>query len=211
MVAENASPLRLVGETDSAKRRQIIDGARKVFMDLGFDGASMGEIARAAGVSKGTLYVYFADKNGLFEAIVEEETLEQGKLTFNFDPERDVTTTLMEFGQAYIQLLCRPGGGSATRTVMAIAERMPEVGRNFYNNVIAVTIARLAGYLEARAGLGDLVIEDIPLASTQFMQMCQASLFMPYIFQAAPTPSPERVREVIASATRMFLSAYGKK
>jgi AcrR family transcriptional regulator len=211
MVAENASPLRLVGETDSAKRRQIIDGARKVFMDLGFDGASMGEIARAAGVSKGTLYVYFADKSGLFEAIVEEETLEQGKLTFNFDPERDVTTTLMEFGQAYIQLLCRPGGGSATRTVMAIAERMPEVGRNFYNNVIAVTIARLAGYLEARAGLGDLVIEDIPLASTQFMQMCQASLFMPYIFQAAPTPSPERIREVIASATRMFLSNYAAK
>ena len=59
-------------------------------MDLGFDGASMGEIARAAGVSKGTLYVYFADKSRLFEAIVEEETLEQGKLAFNFDPERDV-------------------------------------------------------------------------------------------------------------------------
>ena len=123
-------------------------------MDLGFDGASMGEIARAAGVSKGTLYVYFADKNRLFEAIVEEETLEQGKLTFNFDPERDVTTTLMEFGQAYIQLLCRPGGGSAIRTVMAIAERMPEVGRNFYNNVIAVTTARLAGLSRSSRGPG---------------------------------------------------------
>ena len=56
-------------------------------MDLGFDGASMGEIARAAGVSKGTLYVYFADKNRLFEAIVEEEMLEQQKVAFNFDPE----------------------------------------------------------------------------------------------------------------------------
>jgi AcrR family transcriptional regulator len=211
MVAENQSTLRLVGEPDSAKRRQIIDGARKVFMDLGFDGASMGEIARAAGVSKGTLYVYFADKNRLFEAIVEEETLEQGKLTFNFDPERDVTTTLMEFGQAYIQLLCRPGGGSATRTVMAIAERMPEVGRNFYNSVIAVTIARLAGYLEARTRSGDLAIDDIPLASMQFMQMCQASLFMPYIFQAAPAPSSERIKEVITSATRMFLSNYAVK
>src|SRR3569832_271419 len=208
MVAESSTTLRLVGETDSAKRRQIIDGARKVFMDLGFDGASMGEIAQDADVSKGTLYVYFADKNRLFEAIVEEETLEQGKLTFNFDPERDVATTLMEFGQAYIQLLCRPSGGSATRTVMAIAERMPEVGRNFYNNAIAVTIARLAGYLEARAKLGDLVIDDIPLASTQFMQMCQASLFMPYIFQAAPAPSPERIRQVITSASRMILSTY---
>ena len=211
MVAESPTHLRLVDDTDSSKRRQILDGARKVFMNLGFDGASMGEIARAAGVSKGTLYVYFADKNHLFGAIVEEESLEQGKVKFNFDPQRDVPTTLMEFGQAYIQLLCRPGGGSATRTVMAIAERMPEVGRRFYNNVIAVTIARLAGYLEARARLGDLAIDDAKLASTQFLQMCQASLFMPFIFQAAPAPSPERIAEVIASATRMFLAAYATK
>ena len=154
MVAAPSNNLRLVADEDSSKRRQILEGARKVFMDLGFDGASMGEIARAAGVSKGTLYVYFADKSRLFEAIVEEETLAQGKVTFNFDPERDVTTTLTEFGQAYIQMLCRPGGGSATRTVMAIAERMPEVGRRFYNNVVAHTIARLAAYLEARTRSG---------------------------------------------------------
>src|ERR1700709_1044622 len=117
MVAVRQPPLHLIGDEDSSKRRQILEGARKVFMDLGFDGASMGEIARSAGVSKGTLYVYFADKNRLFEAIVEEEPLSQGKVAFNFDPERDVVTTLTEFGQAYIQMLCRPGGGSATRTV----------------------------------------------------------------------------------------------
>jgi AcrR family transcriptional regulator len=211
MVADNPSSLRLAGDSDSSKRRQIIDGARKVFLDLGFDGASMGEIARAAGVSKGTLYVYFADKNRLFEAIVEEESLEQGKLAFNFDPERDVATTLMEFGQAYIQVLCRPGGGSAIRTVMAIAERMPEVGRRFYTNVVAVTTARLSAYLEARARLGELAIDDFELAATQFTQMCQASLFMPFVFQVAPAPSPERIEEVIASATRMFLAAYATK
>jgi AcrR family transcriptional regulator len=211
MVATIPSPLHLVGDEDSSKRRQILDGARKVFMDLGFDGASMGEIARAAGVSKGTLYVYFDDKSRLFEAIVEQETLDQGKVSFNFDPTRDVPTTLMDFGQAYIQLLCRPGGGSATRTVMAIAERMPEVGRQFYNNVIALTIARLADYLELRAGLDGLEIEDFPLAATQFMQLCQASLFMPFLFQAAPAPSPERITQVIGSATRMFLAAYQLK
>src|SRR6187551_2857078 len=107
MVAAAPNPLHLVGDEDSSKRRQILDGARKVFMDLGFDGASMNEIARSAGVSKGTLYVYFADKNRLFEAIVEEEVLEQGKAAFNFDPARDVGTTLRDFGQAYIQMLCR--------------------------------------------------------------------------------------------------------
>src|SRR5882762_2958052 len=158
MVAGDHTPLRLVAEEDSSKRRQILDGARKVFMDLGFDGASMGEIARSAGVSKGTLYVYFADKNRLFEAIVEEEALEQGKVAFNFDPARDVTTTLMDFGQAYIHLLCRPGGGSATRTVMAIAERMPEVGRRFYARVLDKTINGLSDYLEVHTRSGDLEI-----------------------------------------------------
>src|SRR3978361_2575386 len=121
MAASTRATLSLVGDEDSSKRRQILDGARKLFLDLGFDAASMGEIARAAGVSKGTLYVYFADKNRLFEAIVEAETLDQGKVVFNLDPARDVTTTLMEFGQAYILLLCRPGGGPATPPVRALA------------------------------------------------------------------------------------------
>jgi AcrR family transcriptional regulator len=208
MVAPDSASTRLVSEEDSSKRRQILDGARKVFMDLGFDGASMGEIARSAGVSKGTLYVYFADKSRLFEAIVEEEAYEQGEIAFNFDPERDVATTLHEFGEAYIALICRPGGGSAIRTVMAIAERMPEVGRRYYERVLEKTINRLAVYLDAHVASGELAIEDSQLAASQFMLTCQASLFLPFIFQAAPAPSPERIAEVIDSATRMFLAAY---
>ena len=211
MVAASSTNLRVIGDEDSSKRRQIIEGARKVFMDLGFDGASMGEIARAAGVSKGTLYVYFADKSRLFEAIVEEEALEQGKIRFNFDPARDVTTTLTEFGQAYIAMICRPGGGSAIRTVMAIAERMPEVGRRYYENVLEQTISRLATYLDARVKLKELAIDDCQLAASQFMLMCQASLFLPFIFQAAPAPTPERIAQVIGSATRMFLTGYQAK
>jgi AcrR family transcriptional regulator len=211
MVASRSPALSVVGEEDSAKRRQILDGARAVFMDLGFDGASMGVIARAAGVSKGTLYVYFADKNRLFEAIVEQENLEQGKAAFNFDPERDAITTLHEFGQAYIQLLCRPGGGSAIRTVMAIAERMPDVGRRFYQRVLEHTINRLAEYLEARVKAGDLAIDDSTLAATQFMQLCQASLFQPFIFQAKPAPSREQIAKVVDSAVRMFMATYQVK
>ncbi len=211
MVAATQNPLHLVGEEDSSKRRQILDGARRVFLDLGFDGASMGEIARAASVSKGTLYVYFADKNRLFEAIVEEESIEQGKIAFNFDPGREVEITLPEFGRAYVQLLCRPGGGSAIRTVMSIAERMPEVGRRFYDNVLARTVNRFSAYLEARAQLGDLVIEDYELAAWQFMQMCQATLFQAFIFQAKPAPSAEQIAAVVDSATRVFLTAYRAK
>jgi hypothetical protein len=147
----------------------------------------------------------------LFQAIVEEETLEQSKVAFDFDPERDVATTLREFGQAYIELLCRPGGGSAIRTVMAIAERMPEVGRRYYEHVLENTINRLAAYLEAHVKAGDLAIDDCQLAASQFMLTCQAALFLPLIFQAAPPPSAERMAQVVASATRMFLAAYQAK
>jgi AcrR family transcriptional regulator len=211
MVAAHPTALHLVGDEESAKRRQILDGASKVFLDLGFDGASMGEIARAAGVSKGTLYVYFADKNRLFEAIVEREMSDQQNVAFNFDPARDVATTLREFGMAYIQLLCRPGGGSAIRTVMAIAERMPEVGRRYYEQVLEKTINRLALYLDSRVTAKDLVIDDCQLAASQFMLTCQAALFLPFIFQAAPPPSVERMAKVVDSATRMFLAAYQAK
>src|ERR1700752_5471208 len=169
MVAADLHPHATSGEEESAKRRQILDGARKVFLDLGLDGASMGEIARACGVSKGTLYVYFADKYHLFEAILEEEQIEQGKTAFNFDPSRDVETTLREFGRAYIGVLCRPGGGSAIRTVMAIAERMPEVGRRYYENVLDLNITRLATHLEAHVKLGNLAIPDCRLASSPFL------------------------------------------
>ena len=208
MVVEALSLPLAPGDEDSAKRRQIMDGARRVFMDLGFDGASMNEIARAAGVSKGTLYVYFTDKSRLFEAIVEQESLEHGKSAFTFDVAKDAEVTLRDFGRAYIEVLCRPDGGSAVRTVMAIAERMPDVGRRFYENVLAHSINRLAAYLAARVSAKQLAIDDCELAATQFMMMCQATLFQPYVFQAKPAPTPQQIARVVDSATRIFLSAY---
>jgi hypothetical protein len=104
--------------------------------------------------------------------------------------------------------MCRPGGGSSIRTVMAIAERMPDVGRRFYENVLAKTINRLADYLQTRIAPDDLTIDDCTLAAAQFMQMCQATLFLPFVFQAEPTPSAERIARVVDSATRIFLATY---
>ena len=115
MVASAANPNHPFGDEDSSKRRQILDGARRVFMDLGFDGASMNEIARAAGVSKGTLYVYFADKNRLFEAIVEAEAIEQRRIVFNFDPARDAEATLRISGGRISS--CSAGRAAVRRSV----------------------------------------------------------------------------------------------
>ena len=58
---------------------------------------------------------------------------------------------------------------------------------------------------------GDLAIDDCELAASQFMEVCKASLFLPFVFQAAPAPSPDRIDEVVDSSVRMFLAAYRAK
>lgn len=197
-------------DEDSSKRRQILDGARRIFMEFGFDAASMGEIAKSSGVSKGTLYVYFADKCALFEAIVGEIARVHGHIGADLDlDDHDVPGALRRFGMAYMELLCRPEGGSAVRTIMAIAERMPEIGRRYYSTIIAGSINRLAQYLAAQSKSGIVAIDDHELAAEQFLKSCQATLFLPFVFQAVPSPSQERIAYVIDSAVRMFMAAYG--
>src|SRR5262244_236696 len=109
MTTEGATAVRASpadGPDDSAKRRQILDGARAVFLAQGFDAASMGEIARAAGVSKGTLYVYFENKEELFEAVVRTECQTQAEHIFDFDPnDHDVGAVLTRLGIAYVNFL----------------------------------------------------------------------------------------------------------
>src|SRR5271155_3269901 len=196
-------------EDESAKQRQIIDGARAVFLAKGFDAASMNDIARAAGVSKGTLYVYFKHKEELFEAIVEQECDAQAEGIFDLDPnDHDVEAVLTRLGVAYVKFLCRPEKASAVRTVIAIADRMPEVGRKFYESGPARGIAQFAEYIAAQVEEGALVVEDCEIAAAQLMEACQAMIFKSMVFNFASAPSPERIEHVVRIAIKTFLAAY---
>src|SRR2546423_5333017 len=118
-LAETEKP-ELAEHEESAKRRQIMEGAREVFLAQGFDAASMGEIARKAGVSKGTLYVYFDSKERLFEAIAHEECGAQAETVFSLDPaDHDVEAVFTRLGCSFVKFLCRPGAMSPLRTVIA--------------------------------------------------------------------------------------------
>jgi len=197
---------------DSAKRRQIVEGARTVFRALGYDAASMGEIAKAAGVSKGTLYVYFKDKDELFHAIVEKECIFQAEGVFDFDVENpDIAGTLTRMGIAYVSLLCQPERHSTLRTVIAIADRKPNAGRTFYEAGPAVGTAKLRAYFEAEVRAGRLEIEDCEVAAAQFMESCHATMLKPMLFNFAPPPSPERIEHVVRIAVQAFMAAYGRR
>src|SRR5215813_11386035 len=135
---------------EGAKRRQIIEGARAVFLSQGFDAASMNDIARKAGVSKGTLYVYFRNKEELFEAITEQECGLQAERVFQLDnANHDVAAVLTKLGTDFATFMCNRST-SPVRTIIAIADRMPEVGRQFYESGPAVGITKLAAYLQAQ-------------------------------------------------------------
>ncbi len=196
-------------DEDSSKRRQIVEGARQVFMAQGFDAASMGEIARVAGVSKGTLYVYFKSKEELFEAIVRQECRANAEQIFDLDPDdHDVEGVLTRLGIGYVQFICRPGRASPLRTVIAIAERMPEVGRRFYEAGPAVGLSQLESYLRAQVAAGVLVVEDCEVAAAQFMDACLATVFKPVLFNFGAAPPPQRIEYVVKIAVRTFLAAY---
>jgi AcrR family transcriptional regulator len=209
MIAEAQEMQAPPGVVDSAKRRQIVEGARSVFLARGFDAASMNDIARAAGVSKGTLYVYFKDKEQLFAAIVEQECTAHAETVFDLDADdHDVESALIRFGNAYVAFLCRPEKASALRTVMAISDRMPEMGRVFYETGPAFGIARLAGYFRAQTEAGVLAVEDCEVAAAQFMDACQSTLFKPVLFNFRQAPEPKRIDHVVRIAVHAFLAAY---
>jgi len=194
---------------DRAKCRQVLDGARAVFLAQGFDGASMGEIARRAGVSKGTLYVYFDSKEALFEAIFEEESRLQAEQVFALDSsDHDIEAVLTRLGSAYVHFLCRPGGLSPLRTVISISERMPAIGKRFYEAGPATGVARLRRYLEDQVAAGYLAIDDIEVAAAQFLDSCQSTVFKPLLFNFGNAPADERINHVVQMAVRTFLAAY---
>jgi AcrR family transcriptional regulator len=200
---------RAAERLERAKCRQIMEGAQAVFLAQGFDGASMGEIARRAGVSKGTLYVYFDSKEALFEAIFEDESRLQAEQVFALESaDHDVEAVLTRLGCAYVRFLCRPGGLSPLRTVVSISERMPAVGKRFYEAGPATGVARLRRYLEDQVAAGCLVIDDTELAAAQFLDSCQSTIFKPLIFNFGELPSDERINHVAGTAVRTFLAAY---
>src|SRR5271166_5127811 len=91
---------------DTAKRQQIMEGARRVFLHDGFDGASVGDIVRAAGVSKGTLYAYFPSKEKLFEALIVEDRRKQAEVLFTLqEDDRDIARVLRKLGETFLDML----------------------------------------------------------------------------------------------------------
>ncbi len=193
----------------SAKRRQIMDGARTVFLSAGFDGASMNDIARSAGVSKGTLYAYFTSKDELFEAIIRAEKAQYAERLCVFKREGSVKDMLTDFGVRLIRRMSDPGTLALARVVIAAAEKFPHVGRTFFESGPLFGANRLADELRALEAAGALKVADPERAAWQFVDLCQSYVYKRLLFGMVESLSDAEIEASVTAGVEVFLRAYG--
>jgi len=198
---------------DPAKRAQILDGAKRCFLSVGFEAASMNDITSESGVSKGTLYVYFEDKEDLFAALIDREKSQvQSAAQHQLEAGSSITDALHRFGTYVTGRLTSDEVIRAQRMVLGVAERMPEVALRFFSGDSFSAHHLLKAWLDQRVAAGELVIADTDLASRQFLELSMASIYKRRLFGNLPKPAPAaEIDRVVQSAVALFMSYYGKK
>lgn len=196
-------------EGADGKATQILDGARQVFLADGFDGASMNEIARAAGVSKGTLYVYFPSKIDLFEALVRSDRAQQAEQMFPFsDDDGDPGPALARIGFGLMRNMCSADHLAHMRMVIGVAAKYPKIGRAFYEAGPKAGAERLGKFLARETARGALAPLDPQQAAEQFIQLCMADYFKAALFCAAKPDDEAAIEAAVAEAVAAFLRLY---
>jgi AcrR family transcriptional regulator len=207
-----AAPVPETAEIESRKRRDVLDGARRVFFDKGFDGASMDEIARAGGVSKATIYVYFDSKEDLFEALVQVDRRTSAEMMFEYEgDDPDVARQLRRIGVSFMTMMVRPDHIKMVRMVMGVAEKFPRIGQTFFQTGPCLGGRRIAELLIRHGEHGRLKIDDYEAAAFQFLNLCQGNITKGLLFGSEEKPTTAQIEKTVDGAVNVFMAAYGVK
>ncbi|MEM9843464.1 MAG: TetR/AcrR family transcriptional regulator [Pseudomonadota bacterium] len=191
------------------KYSQVIDGAREIFMRDGYEGASVDDIARAASVSKATLYSYFNDKRLLFSEVARIECNRQAEAAIDKIGAHDtVEDALHEAANLLVRFFLSEFGKQVYRICVAEADRFPELGKSFYVSGPQLARERLTEVLRPFVARGDLTIDDLDLAAGQFNELCKTDLFMRALCGVETEFDDIRIARVANGAVDMFLARY---
>lgn len=136
----------------------IVAAALDVFGEKGFAGARIEEIAKRAGVSKGTLYLYFETKADIFRAVVEDtvkpniEALERTVLALDLPFGTLVRTLLPRFAE----LVTAIPVGTVVKMVVGESRNFPELAKVWHDEVVLKAITLLAGLIGRAQDRGEL-------------------------------------------------------
>jgi TetR/AcrR family transcriptional repressor of mexJK operon len=196
------------------KRRAILKEAEALFLERGFDGVSMEEVAARAEVSKQTIYKQFESKAALFVAVVQVMTSQgsdrvQAEMR-NPESEAEVSGALMGHGERLLKIALAPKLLRLRRLVISETDRFPELGRALYEGGPGRAIAGLAAALHRWTDRGLLVLDDPMVAATQFNWLVMGDPINRAMFFGAVNLSPKERQRHLTQSVHVFLAAYGR-
>jgi AcrR family transcriptional regulator len=162
---DSAKPARsrTVGETSTRaeraaeRRAAIVEAALEEFIARGFTATRLDDVARRAGVAKGTIYLHFKDKESMFEELISTAIVPLlGRLVPQPPMSGTVRDALEGFAYAFIQEVATTRRGDIIRLVVAEGPRFPAIADFYYREVISRGLAAMRALIElaiARGGI----------------------------------------------------------
>lgn len=191
----------------SKKRKTILDGAVIVFIEDGYEQASMDKIAEIAGVSKKTVYNHFGSKETLFQSIIDDFLEQRQKLkTIEYNNQKPLSEQLRAFALAEIFLINTPKRSGLSRLLTI----------EFLQNLefTKTTVAGQKPHLEMLttwlivASNHDKIATDNPLLTARmFYSMVEGCITWPALFTQGITE--EYYNPLLDEIIDIFLAKYG--
>ena len=194
---------------DLGKRASILTAAKRMFLEQGYQGVSMDQIAAAAGVSKLTVYSHFGDKETLFsEAITAkcQEVLPDD--LFVRPPEGPLREQLRAIGHAFFVLITSEEAINMQRMMNTPGSAEHALRELFWNAGPRRVQDVFGSFLQARIDEGQLDINDVALAASQFFSLLKGDLHPMLVCGLCPDHSPAEVSRHIDNTVEFFLRAY---
>lgn len=193
---------------DLGKRAAILDAAKAMFTELGFEGASMDQIAATAGVSKLTVYSHFGDKETLFGAAVEAHCDQQLPASlFERDAGTPLRERLLTVARAFYAMIASPEAVAGHRMLCAPQLAGSPLSRLFWEAGPSRVHKEFAGLLERRIAAGELAIDDVPRAAAQFFALLKGEPHAMLVFGCCELDATGIERHLAASVD-LFVRAY---
>jgi len=148
--------------------RQILDAALQVFGERGLAGARLDDIARRAGVSKGTIYLYFANKEELFREVVRAIVVDRLRQAADKAGSGDPVEELKRYLRAHWDFVRSPEFQTIFKLVIGELHNFPDLAEFYGREVVMPTTQLLAGMIRRAIERGDFRRVD-PILAARFM------------------------------------------
>ncbi len=194
---------------DLGKRAAILEAAKQMFTQGGFDGASMDQIATAAGVSKLTVYSHFGDKDRLFAAAVQAHCEQQlPSSLFEPMPQVPLRERLLTIARAFYSMVCAPAAVAGHRMLCTPHLSGSPLPQLFWEAGPQRVQADFAGLLAQRIAAGELEIDDVDRAASQFFTLLKGEAHARLVFGCGDPDVVIDTEAHLAATVELFLRAY---